>query len=194
MPWEKSFELDEATEKAMTLFWNKGYEATSMADLTKAMEINKGSLYNAFGGKNDLFKRALLQYDRDVTHQTLAKVENLNDPQCALETLFDNIIDDCKNDPDHKGCFIVNTALEMPHHDPEIQKIVQDSLAGTETFFIRITKRGQDLGMFPKSINAEQVGSALLGYMIALRVLSRGAYTKNGLNNIRAEALNLVKI
>ncbi len=192
MPWEKSFELDEATEKAMTLFWNKGYEATSMADLTKAMEINKGSLYNAFGGKNDLFKRALVQYDRDVTKRTLDMFEKIENPKEALESLFENIIKDCTNDTDHKGCFIVNTSLETPHHNPEIQKIVQDSIAGTEAFFVRIVKRGQDFNIFPQDLNAKQVGSALLAYMVALRVLSRGAYTKAGLENIRDQALQLV--
>ncbi|MGB1215804.1 MAG: TetR/AcrR family transcriptional regulator, partial [Pikeienuella sp.] len=55
MPWEKSFDLDDATDKAAAVFWAKGYEATSISDLVAAMGINKGSLYNAFGDKRRLF-------------------------------------------------------------------------------------------------------------------------------------------
>ncbi len=62
MPWEKTFDIDEATDKAIEVFWKKGYEATSMSDLTQAMQINKGSLYNAFGSKKALFDRALARY------------------------------------------------------------------------------------------------------------------------------------
>ena len=55
MPWEKEFDTEVALGNAMRAFWAKGYEATSLADLIKAMNINKGSLYNAYGGKKELW-------------------------------------------------------------------------------------------------------------------------------------------
>jgi TetR/AcrR family transcriptional repressor of nem operon len=64
MPWEETFDIDEATDKATEVFWKKGYEATSMADLIEAMQINKGSQYNAFGSKKEIFDRALVRYDQ----------------------------------------------------------------------------------------------------------------------------------
>ena len=55
MPWEKTFDIDEAIDRATEVFWAKGYEATSLADLIKATGVNKGSFYNAFGSKKKLF-------------------------------------------------------------------------------------------------------------------------------------------
>ena len=54
MPWEKSFEIDATLDKAAEVFSVKGYEATSVADLVKAMGVNRGSLYATFGNKHDL--------------------------------------------------------------------------------------------------------------------------------------------
>lgn len=61
MPWEKNFNTDLALQQAMKVFWDKGYDATSMTDLTSAMGINKGSLYNAFGGKTCLVRQGHLE-------------------------------------------------------------------------------------------------------------------------------------
>ena len=71
MPWEKSFDTEEALGKAMAAFWARGYEATSMQDLVDCMGIGRGSIYAAFGDKRRLFMRALALYDdrhRRVLH------------------------------------------------------------------------------------------------------------------------------
>ena len=75
MPWEKDFDMDVALGDAMRTFWAKGYEATSMSDLTKAMKINKGSLYNAYGSKKELFTKALQKYDRAADQRTLRRLK-----------------------------------------------------------------------------------------------------------------------
>ena len=54
MPWEKSFEIQDAVDKAMQVFWEKGYVDTSIADLLKATGLKRSSLYNAFGDKRNL--------------------------------------------------------------------------------------------------------------------------------------------
>ena len=76
MPWEKNFDLDKATDKAIQVFWKKGYEGTSMSDLIDAMGINKGSLYNAFGSKDELFNRALLRYDQLNRQEALKQLKS----------------------------------------------------------------------------------------------------------------------
>ena len=84
MPWEKSFDEDEAVGKAMKVFWEKGYEPASMADLIAVTGITRGSLYNAFGGKEQLFIKALEKYDKDNRRAMLAKLEAMDDPQRAI--------------------------------------------------------------------------------------------------------------
>jgi TetR/AcrR family transcriptional repressor of nem operon len=75
MPWEKSFDEDEAVGKAMNVFWEKGFEPASMADLIAGTGITRGSLYNAFGGKEQLFVKALQKYDKDKRRARLAELE-----------------------------------------------------------------------------------------------------------------------
>ena len=65
MPWEKSFDEELALEKAMEVFWSRGFDSASIAELIAQTGINRGSLYNAFGGKQPLFVRTLLKYDRE---------------------------------------------------------------------------------------------------------------------------------
>lgn len=84
MPWEETFDIDEATDKATEVFWKKGYEATSMADLIEAMQINKGSLYNAFGSKKELFDRALVRYNQKNRAAKIAELRGWSDPVAAI--------------------------------------------------------------------------------------------------------------
>ena len=87
MPWEKSFEIDATLDKAAEVFSVKGYEATSVADLVKAMGVNRGSLYATFGNKHDLFKSVLTRFVEERQAQTLAQLEAMDEAQrlaCVL--------------------------------------------------------------------------------------------------------------
>ncbi len=95
MPWEKSFDVDETLEKATRVFWSKGYEATSMSDLLAATGINKGSLYNTYKNKKNLFVMGLLKYDRDHLRATMSKLESMSDPVAAIALMFDGMVDEC---------------------------------------------------------------------------------------------------
>lgn len=192
MPWEKSFDLDEAVDQATKVFWSKGYEATSMADLVTQMGINKGSLYNAFGSKKELFTRALLKYDRDNKQNLLQKLEALEDPVEAISTLFETVINDSINDSDKKGCLIINTALELPNHTDDIQKIIDASLGEFEAFFKSMIKQGQERGAIPKKVIVNDTAKSLLALVIGLRVLSRGVFDVAGLTSIKKDALRLI--
>ena len=61
MPWEKTFDVDVAIDRATEVFWEKGFESASLADLIKATGVNKGSFYNAFGSKKKLFTASLVE-------------------------------------------------------------------------------------------------------------------------------------
>lgn len=104
------FDQDEALDKAMQIFWNRGYEGASIAELTKTLGINKPSLYSAFGNKQALFKKALSRYAagpvsfaRDVINEPTARKVAESFLYKAAEFLAE---------PSHpKGCMIVQGAL-----------------------------------------------------------------------------------
>lgn len=192
MPWVKDFDVDDAVDRAMKVFWAKGYEATSISDLVKAMEINKGSLYNAFGSKKDLFTRAFLKYDVENRQATIRQLEAMDDPVRAIEVLFDGLIAESLDDAERKGCLLVNTALDLPNQPQDIRDMVTSALDGFEAFFERRIRDGQKIGRIPASIDAKEAARALLTLVVGLRVLARGTFGAAGLEAIRAQALRTI--
>lgn len=192
MPWEKSFDIDDAVDRAMRVFWAKGYEATSIGDLVDGMGINKGSLYNAFGSKKDLFTRVLLKYDRDNQQKTIAHLESLDDPIVAVTTLFDALIEESVTDGERKGCFLVNTALELPSHDDDIRNMVVSAFGDMEAFLRRQILLGHKRGTIAKRVKANETAKSILSLIVGLRVLARGVFDVAGLRAIKNVALRLI--
>lgn len=192
MPWVKDFDVDDAVDRAMKVFWAKGYEATSISDLVKAMEINKGSLYNAFGSKKDLFTRAFLKYDVENRQATIRQLEAMDDPVRAIEVLFDGLIAESLDDAERKGCLLVNTALDLPNQPQDIRDMVTSAMDGFEAFFERRIRDGQKTGRIPAGIDAKEAARALLTLVVGLRVLARGTFDAAGLEAIRAQALRTI--
>jgi len=193
MPWEKTFDTEDVIARAITVFWSKGYEATSMADLTKAMGINKGSLYNAFGSKKKLFMRALQQYDHNRTQHTLNKMYAMEAPLNAINGLFDHVINHNCSNPGNKGCLLVNTALELPHHDTDIQKMVTKSLDNIKDFFEQNIKRGQHDGSISVHINPQTTAQVLRSLIVGVQVLSRGASDPESFKLVKTQVLNTLR-
>ncbi len=192
MPWETTFDEAEALDRAMKLFWTKGFEATSMNDLVEAMGINKGSLYNTFGSKQKLFTRAVRQYKGANHEGAIAHLEKMDDPVKAVETLFNDLIAEAEQDAardERKGCLLVNTALELPSHSDDLREMVSGALQDLERFFERSIRLGQERGEISTSIDPPQVATSLLSQVVGLRVLARGAFSPERLYAIRDQAL-----
>ena len=189
MPWVKDFDVDAAIDCAMKVFWAKGYDSTSISDLTAAMQINKGSLYNAFGSKKALFTQALLKYDRENRQAAIRQLEAMDDPVAAIRTLFDSLIAESQSDAERKGCLLVNTALNLPNHPEDIQRMVTSALQDFEQFFVRMIERAQERGDVPAKLDAHEAAKSLLAQVIGLRVLARGAFDVKSLKAIGTRAL-----
>lgn len=192
MPWEKSFDMAKATEDAMKLFWRKGYVGSSLNDLIEATGVNRGSLYNAFGGKQALFVEALLRYDTSNRKATLAKLAAMGEPLLAIRTLFDGLVQESIQDTEKKGCFLVNTALELPHHEPEVQEIVRNGMGELENFFREMIEQGQGKGEIPNDIPAAETAKSLVSLFVGIRVMARGAFDEKSLRASADQALRLV--
>lgn len=194
MPWEKNFDLDEATDRAIGVFWKKGYEATSMSDLVEGMGINKGSLYNAFGSKKALFDRALLRYDQQNRQKAIAQLSQIPDGREAIQMLFDGLVAETEADTENQGCMLVNTALELPLHEQDVQDMVTSALAEFAEFFKVSIKKGQAAGTIPKALDPDQTAKSLVSSVVGLRVLARGAFDMDGIRAIRDAAVRMISI
>ena len=173
MPWTKSFDVEQTLDKAMRLFWSRGYEATSIQNLIDEMGINRGSMYDTFGDKRSLFIAALRQYDSKCRKAQLTSLERKYSPKAGIKALFDGWIDTVLSDPTHSGCFLTNTALELAAHDPEIGAMVAESQKDIERFFRRLVQRGQAAGEIPRDRDPAEQSQTLLAALIGLLVLGR---------------------
>ncbi len=188
MPWEKQFNVDTALDRAMNAFWSTGYEATSTQTLLDQMGINRGSLYDTFGNKRDLFIKALGRYEETYQRPTLAAAAKGRTPREAISAFFRQLVDCAAGDKGRDGCLIVNTALELAAHDDEIAKIVAGSMGALKEFFQTNIQAGQAEGEIPAELNAREVADGLLGLLIGIRVLARSMPDKTILKGIAAQA------
>ncbi len=193
MPWEKSFDEEAALENAMKVFWEKGFEPASIADLIEGTGINRGSLYNAFGGKQALFVKSLLKYDRDTRQAKLAQLEAMDNPRLAITHFFDGIVAETVADSERKGCFLINTSLELSSHDSEVNEIVLKAMREIEAFFRRSLEVGQARSDIRKDIEPQAVAKTLLALLVAIRVLGRGVYSEAALQTIADQAKRLIQ-
>ena len=168
-------EFDEAAvlDAAVQCFWTKGFEATSVRDLTDEMGIAGASLYNAFGDKRALYRRALDHYIAGSFVERARRIERALPPREAIGAFFREIIERSLKDRDRKGCMLVNSALEMAPHDREFQKVVADILVEVEMFFRRLVQAGQRNGSVSQSQPADDLARLLLGTLLGIRVLAR---------------------
>tara|TARA_R110002049_G_scaffold182485_2_gene350286 strand:- start:5305 stop:5883 length:579 start_codon:yes stop_codon:yes gene_type:complete len=192
MPWEKSFDESDVIDKVMDVFWEKGYAATSISDITDATGIKRGSLYNAFDGKHDLFLKALQKYGSGERSKQLRLLETIENPRKAIAMLFDLIVKDTLNDPAKKGCLLVNTALDYSLHDESVQRVVTEGFKEVVVFIEKQIVRGQDQGDICESVKPRATARALVASLVGIRVLGRGTFDKAALRQIGDQAQRLI--
>src|SRR5690606_15908845 len=129
-------EFDEAAvlDAATLCFWERGYEATSVRELADKMGLTSASLYNTFGDKRALYRRALNHYIDASFADRVRRLEGGLPPRQAIDAFFAEIIQRSLDDAQHKGCMLVNSALEVAPHDPEFKEIVAGVLGQVEAF------------------------------------------------------------
>lgn len=169
----RSFDEPTVLGAALACFWARGYEATSVRELTEAMEISGPSLYNAFGDKRQLYAEALEHYCRTRTHPLLERIEKQHKGVTALVAFFSEIVERSLSDRERKGCFLVNSALEVAPHDKMMSKVVSAHLDAIRGFLRRQLQLAQASG--EAVIAADPSGSAdhLLSVLLGMRVLAR---------------------
>lgn len=187
-------EFDEVTalEAAMECFWHRGYQATSVRDLADKMGISAPSLYNAYGDKHTLFVQALEHYLDHSARALIKRLENSLPPKQAVHRFIDEIIERSVNDRERRGCFLINSALEVAPHDRELGALIADRLAEIEAFFYRSIKTAQAQGAVPRNRVAKDLARLLLGVLLGIRVLARSKPERALLEGVARPALALL--
>jgi TetR/AcrR family transcriptional regulator, transcriptional repressor for nem operon len=192
MPRPREFDEPTVLEAAMRCFWNRGFEQTSMRDLAGEMGITSASLYNAFGDKRSLYRRALDYYLEQSVRDRVARLSPLP-PFSALRAFFDEIVERSVIDKQRRGCMLVNSALELAPYDPEFQKLVADEMIFIESFFLRCVAAAQEEGTITTRRPADELAKLLLSVLLGIRVLARTRPQRAVLESAANGALGLLK-
>ncbi len=187
----REFDNAEVLEAAVQCFWAKGYEATSVRDLAERMGITCASLYNAFGDKRALFRRALEHYVGAMSER-IARLEETSAPRDAIVAFLEGAIDRALADRERRGCMLVNSALELAPHDEEFRGLVGDQLGAMEAFFRRAVLAGQRDGSIGTQRPADELARHFLGVLMGLRVLARARPDRALLEGVIRPALSLL--
>ena len=188
----REFNEEQVLEAAGDAFWARGYEGTSTRDLVRITGLTQPSLYNAFGDKRSLFRRALQRYAERSTCERIARLESTLPPKEAVCAFLREIIERSLDDGDRRGCLLVNSALEIAPHDPELGAEVAARLAEIEAFFSRALTAAQNDGSIPPGREPADLARLLLGITLGLRVLARSNPNRELLEGVARPALALL--
>ncbi len=124
----REFDEGQVIENLMKVFWDKGYEATSMQDLVNSSGLLKGSLYGAFGDKQALYLAALRHYDRTRIQAGIDMLNGEGSPRQKIARLFDNVIESTKKGVFAGGCLLCNASLEKAVTDRQVKNEVKTTI------------------------------------------------------------------
>jgi TetR/AcrR family transcriptional regulator, transcriptional repressor for nem operon len=187
----REFDEEAVLDAAVQCFWAHGYEATSVRDLIEKTGITGASLYNAFGDKRALYQKALDHYIEDSVVDRIRRCETLA-PREAIGAFFAEIVRKSLDDHQHKGCMLVNAALDLAPNDTGFQRILAAVLIRVEEFFLDRIEAGQVDRTITRSLAAKTLARHLLGVLMGVRVLARVRPERPLLDGVVSGALALL--
>jgi TetR/AcrR family transcriptional repressor of nem operon len=190
MARNKDFDEDELLGKAVDLFWDKGYHATSAQDLVDGLGISRSSIYNTYTDKKTLFSKALRQYQGKNTSAVLTLLGNADNPAEAIKQVLYGVIRESEEDKLAKGCFMVNTAIELSSHDKEIAELVSENNQSVEDALTSVIEKGQHQGQFKTALPARALARFIFSTISGLRVSARSGAGSSVLEDIVRVALS----
>jgi TetR/AcrR family transcriptional repressor of nem operon len=185
----QEFDFDDVLQNAMLLFWQKGYDDTSIQDLVEATGLNRGSLYNAFGDKAQLFAQVMERYRSLSPARTLAAAPLDASSRQLIADFLNTLVERAELDPDHKGCLLTNTAAGLYGCNDTMAAWVRETIGHLEDVLTEIIQRGQDRGELSTQQSAKSMAHFLVATAQGLNVMARATPDIQTLKDIVANAL-----
>ena len=169
----REFDADTALDRAMELFWSKGYEATSLDDLCEATGLSRSSLYATFGSKRTLLLRSVDRYVEQRTPSIAAILAQPLPIYDAFAALARRFIDQIVSGPGRRGCFLGNCAAELPRGDRTALAHVRRGPESTEATFRGALARAKARGELPSDVDVSALARFLTAGFQGLRLVGK---------------------
>jgi TetR/AcrR family transcriptional repressor of nem operon len=169
----REFDEEEVLMIAIDAFWTNGYEATSTRELVRLTGLGQPSLYNVFGDKRSLFRRALRTYAEWTVRDRIAYLQAEFSPGRALAAYFDDVIESAITDPLQRGCLLINTVLCASINDDDLKRSVAEDIEEIRRFFERCVTYGQQSGELTVWVSPQAAADHLFAILLGIRVQAK---------------------
>lgn len=191
MPRSKQYKYEAVLEKAMDLFWAKGYNGTSIQELVSHVKLSKASMYEAFTDKHGLFMATLHNY-RKRLNNNMSLLHEIPSAKAAIELSFESIIAEVTDHRHRRGGYLTNTAIELAPHDKEVEEWVNESIKDIEKVYTELLQKGIKNKEFSADMNIESKVNFIMGVRHGILVYSKIRQDKTRLQSIVTEALKVL--
>ncbi|MFK0176291.1 TetR/AcrR family transcriptional regulator [Streptomyces xanthochromogenes] len=189
----KEFDPDAALQSALELFWQRGYEATSMADLVEHLGIGRASIYATFGNKHELYLKALDRYAENRDPVLLTELSAPGPALPAVRGVVRRFAAEAMADGSRlAGCFVTNTAAELASHDSTAARRVELSWQHIETLLHSALVRAQAQGELPASRDPRGLARMLLVFLQGVRVVGKASGEPGRVRDAAEQILTLL--
>jgi TetR/AcrR family transcriptional regulator, transcriptional repressor for nem operon len=175
----RGFDVEAAVERAMDVFWSRGYHGTALPDLLRATKLSRGSLYAAFGDKHSLFLRALDRYIADALARMEFEFDPRKDPIDGLKAYLAGYVERTSGSNGRRGCLLVATAMELAGQDAEVGRRVAGFFKTMEGRVADALSRAKLAGKLADGVEPSSAARILVCFLWGLRVVAKTAPTRN---------------
>ena len=179
----REFDVDEALDRALRVFWRKGYEGTSLLDLTRAMRINRPSLYAAFGNKEALFRKVLERYAEGPAAYVRAALDEPT-ARAVAERLLGGPLDLLTDPRNPRGCLLVQGALACGAAAESVRRELVARRAATEAAVRRRLERARAEGDLPADADPADLARYVMTVLRGMAVQAAGGASREELRRV----------
>jgi TetR/AcrR family transcriptional regulator, transcriptional repressor for nem operon len=185
----KEFDRDVAVERAMSVFWSKGYAATSTDDLLEAMQIGRQSMYDTFGDKRRLYVEALERYQLESVAGHIKRLRSAASPLAGIEALVVGVISSDRVTRE-KGCMGVGAICEFGTADPELAELRVKSGGMLHKALIERLQDAQAAGEIGETVDIERAARFVEMTMLGLQVAAKAGESARALRDMATFAIS----
>ncbi|WP_328187207.1 TetR/AcrR family transcriptional regulator [Marinobacter sp. OP 3.4] len=186
------YDRDTALAQAAEVFWERGFAATSLDDLAQAMNMNRPSLYNAFGDKETLYRQAMAWVDRRLSDQLGTALDTEPDLNRALKAFYDKALTVYLGRTTPLGCFAICTATAPAPRNEAIRRDLAGIIARVDEALIRRLQQAQSQGAYQASGSVHDIARVLQAVLHSLAVRARAGESHTALEKIYNAAVDAI--
>ncbi|HTF68075.1 MAG TPA: TetR/AcrR family transcriptional regulator [Edaphobacter sp.] len=183
--------MDAALDNAVSVFRERGYHATSIADLTAAMDLASGSVYKAFKDKRAIFVAA---FDREgaIRKEKLRRITNTAKPgRDRIRDALNFYVESSHGSEGRRGCLVVASAAELATFDTEVAERVTAAINKSETLMVDLIRQGQADGSIPAAIDSKVTARLMLCLLQGMRVVGKTGRSRAEMTAVADAAMKL---